>query len=164
MEHSKAAREDEVANSETAEPPCVIRHPQQGDHRQIADLATQLGYPSADEQIVSRLAGMADEDHAVRVAELPNGEIAGWVAVYIRRSVEADPAALISGLVVDGTTRSRGIGKMLLAAAEEWARCRGCHAIFVASNVIRSRAHTFYRNNGFTDVKTQGTFIKQLRD
>jgi len=41
----------------------------------------------------------------------------------------------------------------LLDAAEKWARGVGCDAISVRSNVKRERAHQFYRDNGYIDVK-----------
>jgi GNAT superfamily N-acetyltransferase len=105
---------------------------------------------------------MKDDDHAVFVAELPTGRIAGWVGLYVFRSVEMEHSTFISGLIIDETLRSRGIGKDLPHAAEEWARSRGCHAICVSSNVIRSRAHLFYLGNGYRNVKTQATFRKNL--
>jgi GNAT superfamily N-acetyltransferase len=141
---------------------CTIRSPRIDDYKKMADLAGQLGYPSAEEEIRLRIKRMKDDDHAVFVAELETGQILGWVGMYIFRSVETDHCTFISGLIVDETFRSRGIGKVLLKAAEEWARRRGCHTICVSSNVIRSCAHVFYLGNGFRNVKTQITFLKDL--
>jgi GNAT superfamily N-acetyltransferase len=141
---------------------CAIRAPRSDDYDKMADLAAQLGYPSAKEQIRLRIEGMKDDDHAVLVAELPTGQIAGWVGMYIFRSVEIDYCTFISGLIVDETFRSQGVGKKLLNAAEEWARRRDCHVICVSSNVIRSRAHVFYLGSGYRNVKTQITFLKDL--
>ena len=56
------------------------------------------------------------------VAELETGEIAGWIAVFVYRTVEADARAEVSGLVVDERFRSQRVGEHLLARAEEWAR------------------------------------------
>jgi GNAT superfamily N-acetyltransferase len=141
---------------------CTIRSPRSDDYDAITGLAGQLGYPSAEAQIRFRIEAMKGDDHAVFVAELATGQIAGWVGLYILRSVEMEHSTFISGLVVDETHRSRGIGKELLHAAEEWARSRGCQAIYVSSNVIRSRAHLFYLGNGYRNVKTQATFRKKL--
>ncbi len=44
------------------------------------------------------------------------------------------------GLVVDEAIRGAGIGAQLLAAAEVWARERGCTEMRVHSNVVRNRA------------------------
>jgi GNAT superfamily N-acetyltransferase len=128
----------------------------------MADLARQLGYASAGEQIRLRIERMKADDYAVFVAEVSTGQIAGWVGMYIFRSVEMDDCAFISGLIVDEALRSQEIGRVLLGVAEEWARRRDCRAICVSSNVIRNRAHGFYLKNGYRKEKTQIVFLKNL--
>jgi GNAT superfamily N-acetyltransferase len=141
----------------------MIRAPRQRDYAGMSELAGQLGYASAGEEIARRLAGMQDSaDHAVFVAETAEGEIAGWIGVFVYRCVEADARAEISGLVVAERMRSLRIGQRLLERAEEWAREKGCTASSVRSNVIRERAHTFYERNGYKHVKTQKSFRKIL--
>ncbi|HYX68270.1 MAG TPA: GNAT family N-acetyltransferase [Terriglobales bacterium] len=129
----------------------------------MAVLAGQLGYPCTGDQIRMRLAEMeAPEQYVVYIAQLPGGQIAGWIGAYVFRTVELDRSAEISGLVVDEQIRSRGIGKALLEAVEGWARARGCDAIAVRSNVKRERAHRFYLSHGYEHVKTQKEFRKRL--
>ncbi len=101
-------------------------------------------------------------EHAVFVAQLVSGEIAGWLAVFVYRVVEADARAEISGFVVDERYRSQRVGMHLLARAERWAREKGCRAIGLRSNVIRDRAHAFYERHGYQHVKTQKSFRKDL--
>ncbi len=138
----------------------TIRAAQASDHPRMAELAGQLSYPSTPEEIARRLQGM--NSAAVFVAVLETGEIAGWIAVFVYRTVEADARAEVSGLVVDERFRSQRVGERLLARAEEWARAAGCQAIGLRSNVIRERAHAFYERHGYTHVKTQKAFRKQL--
>jgi GNAT superfamily N-acetyltransferase len=141
---------------------CLVRPPEPRDYDKIADLAEQLGYPSTKEQVRARLDEMANSgQYALYVAELPSGKIAGWIGLYIFRSVEQDSCAGISGLIVDQQVRSRTIGQLLLAAAEGWARRQGCGAISVHSNVTRERAHRFYTRNGYEHVKTQ-KFLRKI--
>jgi GNAT superfamily N-acetyltransferase len=78
------------------------------------------------------------------------------------RTIETEPIAEISGLVVDQSMRSCGIGKVLLDSAEQWARSIGCDAISVRSNVKRDRAHRFYERSGYEHVKDQRQFRKSL--
>lgn len=135
-----------------------------GDHARIAELAGQLGYPASVEEIAQWLAGMQNSpEHAVFVAQLSNGEIAGWIAVFIYRCVETGARAEVSGLVVDERHRSQGLGQRLLQRAEQWACEKGCAAIGVRSNVIRSRAHAFYEREGYEHYKTQKSFRKNLK-
>ena len=141
----------------------TIRAAQATDYARMAELAGQLSYPSTPEEIARRLQGMnSAAGAAVFVAELETGEIAGWIAVFVYRTVEADARAEVSGLVVDERFRSQRAGERLLARAEEWARAAGCQAIGLRSNVIRERAHAFYERHGYTHVKTQKAFRKQL--
>jgi GNAT superfamily N-acetyltransferase len=129
----------------------------------MADLAGQLGYPCTPGEVRKRLVEMHDpHQYAVYVAEISREGIAGWIGVYLFRSVELDKYAEISGLVVSEEARSRGVGKALLEAAEEWARGTGCAVISVRSNVKRERAHGFYQKNGYEWTKSQKTFCKNL--
>jgi GNAT superfamily N-acetyltransferase len=122
-----------------------------------------LSYPSTPEEIARRLQGLQrTAETSVFVAELETGDIAGWIAVFVYRTVEADARAEVSGLVVDERYRSQRVGEHLLARAEEWARGNGCQAIGLRSNVIRDRAHKFYERHGYAHIKTQKAFRKQL--
>lgn len=141
----------------------TVRPAVAADSRRIAELAGQLGYPSTPEEVSQRLRGINNpSENAVFVAALPDGEIAGWLGVFVYRCVEADVRAEVSGLVVDERFRSRGIGLRLLEQAEQWARDRNCVAIGLRSNVIRDRAHAFYEEHGYQLVKTQKAFRKPL--
>ena len=139
-----------------------IREARPRDYARIAELAGQLGYPSSADEIAKRLDGMQhSNEHAVFVAQV-GSDLAGWLAVFVYRVVEADARAEISGLVVDEHYRSQRFGMHLLARAERWARERGCREIGLRSNVIRDRAHAFYERHGYRHVKTQKSFRKDL--
>ena len=141
-----------------------VRAARAEDYARMAELAGQLGYSSTAEEIARRLGGMkSSTEHAVFVAQLPGGELAGWIAVFIYRCVETDMRAEVSGLVVDERQRSQGFGQWLLERAEEWAREKGCRAIGLRSNVIRGRAHAFYEREGYEHFKTQKSFRKVLQ-
>jgi hypothetical protein len=80
---------------------CVVRPPKPGDFDKMADLAGQLGYECTGADVRARLDGMWDPNQcAVYVAELPGGQIAGWIGVYMFRAVELDSSVEISGLVL----------------------------------------------------------------
>jgi GNAT superfamily N-acetyltransferase len=154
---------EQQINPAAAQSTCMVRPPEPGDYDKMADLAEQLGYPSTGKQVRMRLEEMANsKEYAVYVAELPGGHIAGWIGMYVFRSVEQDSCAGISGLIVDQRIRSREIGKVLLEAAEAWARCQGCAEISVHTNVTRERARRFYARNGYVHIKTQEYLRKTL--
>lgn len=141
----------------------AIRLASAEDAERIAALCQQLGYPSSREQVQRRLHQLEqDEDHAVYVAERPDGCVVGWVHVYIRKLVVADQYVEIGGLVVDEGYRGRGVGRLLMEWAERWSRGKGGQVVQIRSNVIRKEAHHFYKGIGYSNVKTQLTFRKDL--
>ena len=142
---------------------CFIRPARAGDYEKMAVLAGQLGYPSTAAQIEARFAPMENSSmYALFVAEDAASDLVGWISTYLFRSMAMDCFAEISGLVVDENNRSRGVGKLLLKAGEDWARAQGCSRLSVRSNVSRERAHRFYARNGFEQVKTQVCLSKKL--
>ncbi len=129
----------------------------------MAELSRQLGYGSSAEEIAKRVAEMqGSSEHVVYVAGVADGSIAGWIGVFVFRSVEADARAEVSGLVVDERKRSQGIGRKLLERAEQWARQKGCREIGLRTNVIREGAHAFYERQGYVHNKTQRSYRKNL--
>jgi GNAT superfamily N-acetyltransferase len=67
----------------------------------------------------------------------------------------ARPYMLVENMVVDARHRRRGIGGLLMAAAEARARSAGCYKIQLLSNARRSDAHRFYEAAGLT-ASSQG--------
>jgi GNAT superfamily N-acetyltransferase len=142
---------------------CTVRRPVANDHDRIAVLAKQLGYESTGEEIRGRLREMQDmNQYAVYVAQLPGGQIAGWVGACLVRCVEIGSLAALTGLVVDPQVRNRQIGRALIDAAEAWARSVGCTMISVNLSIMRPRARRFFIKNGYEHIKTHTEFRKLL--
>ena len=140
-----------------------IRHAKSADAAQIAVLAGQLGYPSTTAQMRERLRGIKPaSQHAIFVAESVRDGVIGWIHVSRQPLLEVEIRAEVNGLVVAEDQRSLGAGAQLLAAAENWARKRGCKGMSVRSNVIRDRAHKFYERHSYEHYKTQKSFRKSI--
>lgn len=140
----------------------TIRLACQGDAEQLAHLCEQLGYPVTEEHLSRRLTPLLlQSDHALFVAERPDGHLLGWVHVYRCFLIHTDPEAQIGGLVVDAVVRRSGAGRRLLQAAEQWAREQGCWSIYLRSHVTRTDAHQFYHMMGYETV-TSSVFRKRL--
>jgi GNAT superfamily N-acetyltransferase len=129
----------------------------------VADLTTQLGYPSSADEIATRFAELRGRhDDEVLVATDSNDTPIGWVHVARVAALESSATAFIGGLVVDDAHRSGGIGAELLAAAEDWARRRGAATMIVRSRSTRERAHRFYERAGYAQIKLSHVFEKPL--
>jgi GNAT superfamily N-acetyltransferase len=134
------------------------------DAKRIAALAGQLGYPSTAHQVRRRIERIRGRpDHHALVAEAGDGEVVGWLHVFVSRLLESDSFAEIGGLVVDERHRRSGIGELLMRHAESWARARGCRTVRLRSNIIRKDAHAFYTKLGYHVTKMQYSFAKSLR-
>ena|SRR6516162_616959 len=147
----------------TAKPEVKVRRARQADAPRIAAQTGQLGYPTTSKQMASRLKlVLKDKNGACFVAETKEHAVIGWVHVSMTPLLEVERRAEINGLVVDERNRNRGAGWILLEAAEKWARTMKCRGVSVRSNVIRERAHTFYKRHGYDHYKTQKAFRKEL--
>jgi GNAT superfamily N-acetyltransferase len=137
----------------------TIRPATPADSPRLADLTTQLGYPSSSQEVAARLRDLtARPENAVLVAE-EDGRAVGWIHVSALYSLEMDPCAQIQGLVVDASRRGGGIGAALVEAAAEWAAGHGFRTLRVRSNTVRERTHAFYERLGFARTKTQVSFV-----
>jgi GNAT superfamily N-acetyltransferase len=140
-----------------------IRRARSSDAVRIAALCGQLGYPAKPADITQRLRRIRPpSQHAVLVAESPEHGAIGWLHVSVSPLIEVELRAEVNGLVVADDKRSRGTGALLLRAAEQWARSRGCKSMSVRSNIIRERAHQFYLRHGYEHYKTQKAFRKPI--
>ena len=139
-----------------------VRAAQVADAASIAQLTGQLGYALTPEDAAARLSKiLARRDHQFLVAAA-DGAILGWMHASLSEHIDAETAVLIEGLVIDRSHRGRGIGKLLLARAEQWAIANGCSLVRLRSTATRTEAHKFYQHLGYTIVKTQYSFAKGL--
>jgi N-acetylglutamate synthase-like GNAT family acetyltransferase len=142
-----------------------IRPAKEHDLAAVAALSGQLGYPKTPEVLKPAYETVLDKeaDQALFVAAAEDGKVIGWLYIYIPRDyLMFEGSAEISGLVVDGDYRSRGVGGQLLDVAEEWAQRQGCRTVRVRSNEIRKEAHEFYSRRGYCIWKKQINFSKTL--
>lgn len=129
-----------------------------GDANAVAGLSAQFGYPTGTEDASKWVSAMLrSKVDAAWVAILGN-EVVGWMQVTRMVRLESGEFAEITGLVVDESRRSQGIGRLLVAQARAWAQVQGLPRLVVRANVVRSRAHGFYLKVGFQEKKLQKVF------
>ena len=140
-----------------------VRGAKPSDAARIAALCGQLGYPTTTRRMSARLRqALKDRSAACFVAVRREQGVIGWVHVTVRPLLEVERQAEVSGLVVDERARGQGAGRLLMEAAERWARRKRCAEMSLRSNVIREKAHAFYVRRGYKHYKTQKTFRKRL--
>jgi GNAT superfamily N-acetyltransferase len=140
----------------------VVRTARASDADAVLSLTAQLGYDVERSGLQARLGStLAKPDHVVLIAE-DAGHAIAWLHASVWEYLEADRFVVVVGLVVDKTRRRQGIGRMLMAHAEEWARARRCSIVRLWSSVERATAHEFYERLGYSRIKTQYAFAKSV--
>ena len=109
-----------------------IRDAVADDVAALADLATQLGYPSQPEEMFRRLAALQSARSAVLVV-LEREKIVGLVQVSLESTMLVEARARIDGLVVDQQHRGEGVAGYfsLGVAVERVGFTGGCFGLFV---------------------------------
>jgi N-acetylglutamate synthase-like GNAT family acetyltransferase len=144
-------------------PMARIRRAVVADAAEIARLAAQFEHPVLLKDLCVRIAALEElPAQQLLVAEDPGGALLGWIQVERRLSVTAGERAEIVGLTVDAAARRRGIGTLLVNAAQQWACAVHLGEVVVRSNVMRDASHVFYLARGFSRVKTQHIYGKML--
>jgi ribosomal protein S18 acetylase RimI-like enzyme len=112
--------------------------------------------PARTREELARLCAARDED--VRVFLL-DGAPVGLVHTQIYdtpavASMVPKRRAHIDTLIVTATQRRRGIGRAMLAAAQEWARGQGAREILLTVWAGNEEAERFYEALGFMRVSS----------
>jgi GNAT superfamily N-acetyltransferase len=142
--------------------PSLLRAARLDDAEELARLAAELGYPASATDMHDRLRVLlVHPDHRICVVE-EGALLLGWIAVELRRTLESGERIEIVGLIVDARSRGKGIGRMLVADAEQWALQSGFDSISVRSNIARDASHLFYESQGYIRRKTQHAYVKPL--
>jgi GNAT superfamily N-acetyltransferase len=141
--------------------PLLIRAATSDDAASLSLLVGQLGYPASSEEMPRRLDALkAAGDAVVLVAEV-DGAVVGLLTCHVFATIHSTaPAALLTALVVSEQARGGGVGRRLVARAEEWARAMGAVRIAVTSGAQRAEAHAFYERIGY--ARTGVRFGKKL--
>jgi GNAT superfamily N-acetyltransferase len=137
-----------------------MRRARVSDATTIADLATQLGYPTRPEEAETRLRDLVDRTDGIVLVAEEDGTVIGWVHVVGAQRIELGPFAELVALVVDEHRRGLGTGAALVDAALDWAAKQGFATLRVRSNVVRERTHAFYERLGFVRTKSQVMFVR----
>jgi aminoglycoside 6'-N-acetyltransferase I len=117
------------------------------------------------DEIAQFFAGKVAMPLAVLIAEDDGGKLVGFAELSIRNYAEdcvTDRVAYLEGWYVVPGARRKGVGRALIAGAEQWGKGQGCTEFAsdaVIDNEISAAAH---RALGFTETVRIRCFRKQL--
>jgi aminoglycoside 6'-N-acetyltransferase I len=103
----------------------------------------------------------------VFVAEANDKSLLGFLEVGLRSHADhcdpAHPVGYVEGWYVTDAHRNRGIGKQLLAAAEDWARSQGCTEMASDTQIGNELSQRVHQSLGYEIVERAILFRKALR-
>lgn len=148
-----------VPEAGATEPPIHsrrVRRAEPADAAAIAALASELGYPTGVDAMRSRLESCARSEGDVVFAAVDSAErVVGWAHCQRQQTLTSEPFALLTGLVVAGHARRRGVGQALVHAVAAFAAHEQLGTLRVRTRTSREDARAFYERLGFGPVKTQ---------
>ena len=110
-------------------------------------------------------AGVARNPLAVLIATDADGTALGFAELSIRPYAEGcstDNVAFLEGWFVAPAARNRGVGRALVAAAEQWAREQGCSEFASDAEADNESSIAAHLALGFTDRGMVRCFSKKL--
>ena len=103
----------------------------------------------------------------VFVAEASDKSLLGFLEVGLRSHADscdpARPVGYVEGWYVTDAHRKLGIGKQLLAAAEDWARSQGCTEMASDTQIDNELSQRVHQSLGYEIVERAILFRKALR-
>jgi GNAT superfamily N-acetyltransferase len=131
-------------------PNAIIRNARRHDALAVAELLATLGYPSLIEDVEQRIADCEDSVHTVVFVAESDSRIVGVLSFHCIPLFHAEGyLGRITSLIVASDYRQRGIGRLLVFAAEQVAWSRRCSRIEVTSGDHRPDTHAFYEHLGY---------------
>lgn len=137
-----------------------IRDAKPSDAPRLAELIQELGHEIGEKQVRKNLMALKKSGEMPLLATLEK-KVVGMCGVGCRVVIHRPaPLGRITALVVARKAQGHGLGRLLVEAAEDWMRKKGCQLVEVTSNDRRAEAHAFYRHLGFE--RTSIRFFKKL--
>jgi aminoglycoside 6'-N-acetyltransferase I len=91
--------------------------------------------------------------------------LTGFVEVSLRKFADGcstSPVGFVEGWFVVPECRRQGIGRQLLAAAEDWARSKGCTEMGSDALLENEASHLAHAHLGYAEVERAVRFRKDL--
>jgi len=140
---------------------CWIRDAELDDAAELAALMCELGYETKRTEMETRLKLILSNPGYKTFVATMDGCICGMIGTLTYPSYEHnDASGRILALVTASTARRRGIGRALIATAENDFAHRGIRRVALDTRLAREDAHKFYESLGYE--RNGWRFVKQL--
>jgi GNAT superfamily N-acetyltransferase len=127
----------------------TVRAATADDAERLATMLADEGYVAGPSDLAARIERYTSLGSTVLVAEA-GGEVVGFISLLILPRFEVDELfARISALVVDPGVRERGVGRMLMEAAERAGKAAGVSFMEVTAGHHRPDARRLFESLGY---------------
>ena len=99
------------------------------------------------------LVELIGRDDTTLLAYVESGSILGCVELVVQR-----PNLYLGMLTVDPVLQGKGIGKILLEAAEDFGREKSCNAVNMTVISVRTELIDWYKRHGYIDTGKRKPF------
>ena len=138
-----------------------IRDAELSDASQLAALMCELDYETTPAEMETRLKSILSNPVYKTFVAVMDRRVCGMIGTITCPSYEHnDPGGRILALAVFSTMRRCGIGRALIATAEEDFAHRGIRRVALNTRLAREDAHKFYESLGYE--RNGWRFVKQL--
>lgn len=143
-----------------------VRRLRSEDAASAAQLVVQLGYQAGEAEMREQIEAWAADERGAAFGASIADSLVGCAAIHVVPFFERPGSrARLVALVVDARHRQRGVGRVLVEHAREFARRRGAVEMEVTSRRERTDAERFYRSLGFVDVsEASHRYIAEVQD
>jgi ribosomal protein S18 acetylase RimI-like enzyme len=129
----------------------AVRRATTADAVPVAALVSALGYPTSSAQMHRRLESICPMKITRRWFAFEGEHLVGFIGTRVGPLYECDGGyGQIMALAVAADHQRRGVGRMLMQAAESMLIARDVSVLVVTSGNQRADAHAFYEKNGYT--------------
>jgi putative acetyltransferase len=159
------------------EPVPQIRTVRNGDQAEWLRMRSLLWPDDADDEHAQEVAAFFSHKTfrwsesllavAVFVAIRPSGGLCGFLEASIRPFADGchtRPVGYIEGWFVDAEMRRQGIGRRLVAAAEQWAMAQGCQEMASDAHLENTLSRVAHKALGYEEMSRAVHFRKRLAE
>lgn len=107
---------------------------------------------------------MSDKENAFLFS--CDGAYAGFIEVSLRKDYvegsDSSPVGYVEGIYVKPEYRGKGIARLLMKQAEEWAAEKGCTQMGSDAELHNTASQDFHNRIGFTEANRVVCYIKDI--
>ena len=129
----------------------MIRKLELNDLEEVFELLNELYKNKIEYSLfIEKYKESLKDDKFYGIVAIENNKVVGvLISRLINRLVKKKNILFIDDLIVNEKYRNKGIGKLLIQVAINYATSKDCETVELTSYILNVNAHRFYENNGF---------------